>query len=235
MTPPYFVFIAAEPREFSGLLPHLVDPVPANLPVHWSRRGIWKKRPAVLIANGAGPERSAAALMAYDTANPGAAAIINVGFCGALDAGLKIGDIVVADKVFFNNQMFDCQAVSTSQAFRRGVVYSSPRIAATALQKKQMRATGAISVEMEAGGIVNISFRPGRAFYCVRAVSDLAGESFENDFEAALGPDGRYRIGRLVGSALLKPYRRFPELIRLKQRCDVAAKNLGEFLDSCSF
>jgi hypothetical protein len=33
----------------------------------------------------------------------------------------------------------------------------------------------------------------------------------------------------------MQPHRRFPELIRLKQRCDLAAVKLGEFLDSCSF
>jgi hypothetical protein len=69
----------------------------------------------------------------------------------------------------------------------------------------------------------------------VRSVSDLADESFCNDFNAALGPDGRYRIGRLIGSALMQPHRRFAELIRLKQRCDIAAERLGDFLDSCSF
>lgn len=229
------LFIAAEPREFAGFLPHIAGISPAGLPAHWSRHGVWKTRPVVLIANGAGPERSAAAAMANSTA----AAIINVGFCGALDFGLKIGDVVVADRVFYNNQMFDCQAVSTSQDFRRGVVYSSPRIAATASEKQQLRATGAIAVEMEAGGILSVLLKQDRAqltrFYCVRAVSDLAGESFENDFGAALGPDGRYRMGSLIGSALRRPHRRFPELLRLKQRCDLAAKNLGEFLDSCSF
>jgi hypothetical protein len=66
-------------------------------------------------------------------------------------------------------------------------------------------------------------------------VSDLADESFANDFNAALGEDGRYRIGKLVGSALLQPRRRFPELMRLKRRCDFAAQKLGDFLDSCSF
>ena len=75
----------------------------------------------------------------------------------------------------------------------------------------------------------------GVPFFCVRAVSDLADESFSNDFNAALGPDGRFRLGRLIGSALMQPHRRFPELMRLKERCDLAAVKLGDFLDSCSF
>ena len=224
-------FIAAEPREFAGFLPHIANIEPASLNVHWARRGIWKNRTVILIANGAGPGQSAAAARVCDDS----AAIINTGFCGALDSALTIGEVIVADKVFFSTQMFDCRSVTTSARFRQGAIYSSARIAATANEKQQLRRSGAIAVEMEAGGIASEAKSRGLPFFCVRTVSDLADESFSNDFNAALGPDGRFRIGRLIGSALMQPHRRFPELMRLKQRCDLAAVKLGEFLDSCSF
>jgi hypothetical protein len=224
-------FIAAEPREFSGFLPHVGNPTPTKLPVHWSRRATWKNRTVLLIANGAGPTQSAEAAAVCDSS----AAIINIGFCGALDSELRIGDVIVADKVFFSTQMFDCRSVSTSASFRHGAICSSARIAATAKEKENLRQSGAVAVEMEAGGIIPYARDRGLPFFCVRAVSDLAGESFANDFNAALGPDGRFRIGRLIGSALMQPHTRFPELIRLKQRCDLAAVKLGDFLDSCSF
>ena len=224
-------FIAAEPRELAGFLPYVENLEPAQLPVHWSRRANWKTHDVLLIANGAGPVQSAAAAKACDSAT----AIINAGFCGALDLDLKIGEVIVADKVFFSTQMFDCRSVTTSVRFRQGAICSSARIVATAGEKANLRLTGAIAVEMEAGGIVPYAQERGLPFFCVRTVSDLADESFSNDFNAALGPDGRYRLGRLIGSALMQPHRRFPELIRLKQRCDLAALRLGEFLDSCSF
>lgn len=224
-------FIAAEPREFAGFLRHLGGVSPASVAVHWARRGTWKQREVLLIANGAGVAQSAAAARVSDPP----AAIINIGFCGALDKDLKIGDVIVADKVLFSTQMFGCQPVITSESFRQGAICTSTRIAATATEKEQLRRSGAIAVEMEAGGIAMYAQEKGIPFFCVRVVSDLAGESFSNDFNAALGPDGRYRIGRLMGSALLQPHRRLPELIRLKKRCDVAAERLGEFLDSCSF
>jgi adenosylhomocysteine nucleosidase len=201
------------------------------LPVHWARRGSWKRHDVLLIANGAGPVRSASAVRAIDSP----AAIINIGFCGALDSNLKIGDVIVADKVFFSTQMFDCRPVSTSASFRHGAIYSSARIAATADEKEQLRRSGAVAVEMEAGGIAPYAQEHRIPFFCVRTVTDLAQESFSIDFNAVLGEDGRYRIGRLIGSALLRPHRRFPELLRLKKQCGVAAERLGEFLDSCSF
>ncbi len=224
-------FIAAEPREFAGFLRHVTDVTRTNLPVHWSRRATWKKHRVLLIANGAGPRQSAAAARVCDSA----AAIINTGFCGALDSDLKIGDVIVADKVFFSSQMFDCRPVTTNASYRRGAICSSARIAATATDKAQLRRPGAIAVEMEAAGVIPYVERRGLPFFCVRTVSDLADESFANDFNAALGPDGRYRMGRLIGSALMRPYRRLPELMRLKKRCDLAAVKLGDFLDSCSF
>jgi adenosylhomocysteine nucleosidase len=224
-------FIAAEPREFSGFLRYVTKLSAAPLPVYWARRGIWKQREILLIANGAGPSQSAAAAGVCD----GSAAIISTGFCGALDSDLKIGEVIVADKVLFSTQMFGCRPVATSASFRRGVIYSSARVAATAKEKEELRKSGAIAVEMEAGGIVPYAQDRGLPFFCVRAVSDMAEESFSNDFNVALGADGRYRIGRLIGSALMQPHRRFPELLRLKKRCDLAAERLGDFLDSCSF
>jgi adenosylhomocysteine nucleosidase len=225
------LFIAAEPREFAGFTPHIGHLGPGKLRVRWTRIGRWKNQTVTLIANGAGPVQSAYATRAC----PDAAAIINVGFCGALDTALRIGDVIVADKVFFSSQMFDCQPVATSAAFYRGSVYSSPWVAATAAEKQRLRKSGARAVEMEAGGIAMVARERGVPLFCIRAVSDLAEESFVNDFNAALGPDGRLRLGRLIGSALVQPHRRFPELMRLKKRCDFAAKKLGDFLDSCSF
>ncbi len=224
-------FIAAEPREFAGFLPHLKDVSHTDLQVHWSRRATWKKHRVLLIANGAGPQQSAAAARVCEAA----AAIINVGFCGALDSDLKIGDVVVADKIYFSTQMFDCRPVITSASYRQGAICSSARIAATAKEKARLRRSGAVAVEMEAAGVISYVQNRGLPFFCVRSVSDLADESFANDFSAALGPDGRYRLGRLIGSAFMQPHKRFPELMRLKKRCDLAALNLGDFLDSCSF
>ena len=225
------LFVAAEPREFSGFLRHILKVSRVPSAVRWAREGKWHERPVLLAANGAGPKQAADAIRAF----PDPAAIINIGFCGALDNGLNIGDVIVADKVFFSSLMFDCQQVSTFENYISGPLYSSPRIIATADEKRNLRGLGALAVEMEAGGLVGYAKERHLPFFCVRAVSDLANESFVNDFNAALGADGQYRIGRLIGAAMLRPHARFPELMRLKKRCDLASERLGDFLDSCSF
>jgi hypothetical protein len=75
----------------------------------------------------------------------------------------------------------------------------------------------------------------GLPFYCVRVVSDLAGEDFANDFNAALGPDGRFSAVRLAAGALARPRERFGELMRFKQRTALASRKLGDFLAGCTF
>jgi len=224
-------FIAAEPREFDGLLRRITEIRTEPTSFQWFRRGLWRRRPVVLIANGAGPARSGEAARACGCS----AAIINIGFCGALISSLGIGDVIVADRVYFRDQAFDCKGITTPRTVSRGPVLSHSRIAATASEKEHLRKTGAIAVEMEAGAIAAFARDAGIGFYCVRSVSDLAAESFANDFNAVLGPDGRFRVGPLVGRAFLKPFTRLPELMRLKRRCDRASEELGDFLDSCSF
>ena len=82
---------------------------------------------------------------------------------------------------------------------------------------------------MEAAGVARASEDLDLPFYCIRAVSDLAHEDFVNDFNAALGPDGRF-------SALaLAKQLKFGELLRLKHRTDLASKKLGDFLAATTF
>src|SRR5215472_7542737 len=86
------LFVAADPMEFGGLLKHCAGIAPLTLPAAWARRANLNRNQVVMIANGAGARQAARAV----DAAPRAAAVINIGFCGALDPALRIGDIFVA-------------------------------------------------------------------------------------------------------------------------------------------
>jgi adenosylhomocysteine nucleosidase len=224
------LFVAADPRELSEWVNRWENVHPVALAVNWARSGKWKGRPVAAIANGAGAERAfTAAIMAGEIS-----AVCSIGFCGALDAGLKIGDVVVATEVRNGTEVY-ATALPVGPASPRGPVVSIDHVAQTAGEKSDLRASGGVIVEMEAAGVARAAEDLGVPFYCVRAVSDLAYESFANDFNAALNTDGQFSVMRLVAGAFGSPSKRFGELMRLQRRTALASKKLGEFLGECSF
>jgi nucleoside phosphorylase len=218
------LFIAADPREFAGFLPRWQQAQPLQLAVHWARNGRWKGREVIGIANGAGADRAfAAALLA-----PKPSAICNIGFCGALDDTLHLADIVIGTAVRSEGDSWFTAAFHSPVA-RKGVVASIDHIAQTSAEKRNLRATGASIVEMEAVGVARAAEDLGLPFYCVRAVSDLASEDFAHDFNAALKADGRFSALHLIRQG------HFGELLQLQRRTADAAKKLGDFLNESSF
>ena len=223
------LFLAADPRECSPFLQHWAGVEKVQLPVHWARRGMWKSRPVLAIANGAGPERARMAVEAAAAAG-GLSAVCNIGFCGALDTTLGIGDVFVATEVNGSATLLP----KSRPVSKSGRLASISRIAQTAAEKAELHSTGAWVVEMEAAGALVATAKFGVGFYCIRAVSDLADEDFSIDFNHFLMPDGRFNIFRLVCSSLMQP-KCIRELIRLSKRTGAASIKLGEFLDHCDF
>jgi len=186
------------------------------------------------VANGAGAHRAAAAVdEALRNFHP--EALISMGFCGALDPSLAIGDIVVATTVFAADRAFPAEPPVTSMPHRAGPVRTADRVVATAEEKKQLHSTGAIAVEMEAAGVAQRAQKLGVPFFCIKSVTDLADETMANDFNAVLRSDGRFDTMKVLLSSLRHPWVRLPELFRLQRRCVLAARSLGEFIADCRF
>jgi len=225
-----FLFLAADPRECHPFVANWARLERAELPVHWARSGSWKSRRVLAIANGAGPARARMAVEAAASAGR-LEGVCSIGFCGALDPELGIGDIFVASAV---NGEFPAALPAGMPPARRGALASVPRIAGTAAEKAELGRSGARVVEMEAAGAARAAAALGVPFYCIRAVSDLANEDFSLDFNDFLMPDGRFHTPRLILGALARPAR-FAELIRLSKRTRTASKNLGDFLAHCDF
>ncbi len=226
------LFVAADPRECAGLIAHWENVRAVPLPVTWVRAGKWRGGEVMAIANGAGADRAFAAVLVA----PKPSAVCNIGFCGALDESLRVGDIFVACEVRNGSRRYETLVPGVvGSGIASGAVASIDHIAATATEKRNLRATGASIVEMEAAGAARAAEDLDLPFYCIRAVSDLADEDLENDFNAALTSEGQFSTLRLVTGALARPRQRFGELLRLKRRTDVASKKLGDFLADCTF
>jgi len=224
------LFIASDKMEFRGLLAHATAVRDAEVAVHWSR----------LATLGAGPDRGAAAtdagMKAFD-----AAAIVSTGFCGALAPELEIADLVSATSVWIGDRCYPTSmwhrpaglsaTARGAQAQRHfsGPIRSIPYVAQTVEEKRNLAVTGAIAVEMEAAGVAARAQSYGVPLYCVRAVTDLAGENLANDFNMALRLDGQFDTILILKGSLRNPMVRLPELFRLRKRCVRAAHVLGDF------
>jgi adenosylhomocysteine nucleosidase len=182
----------------------------------------------VLAANGPGPQLAGTAA---DRVGRPVDAVVSVGLCGGLVEQLSVGDIVVGTAV--NGHPIDVPLAR--DRYLSGPIASIDHVAQTVAEKKALRETGAIAVEMEAAAVLERARRWGVPFYCVRVVSDVWNEGFTLDLNAARGQEGRFSVGRIVGQAIRRPVAGVPELLRLQRNAALAVRSLGEFLGSCSF
>jgi adenosylhomocysteine nucleosidase len=184
----------------------------------------------VFVANGPGPKlageavESAGAAESFD-------AFVSVGLCGALETGIGIAAIVVADAVNGRPVARPGGAGGTV----RGPIASVDYVAGTVEEKRRLRNTGAIAVEMEAAAVHEKACKAGKPFFAVKAVSDTADEGFTLDLNAARDRDGRFSVMHILGQALRSPVTGFPELVRLKRNGGRALNALGDFFANCSF
>lgn len=226
--------VAADPMEFPGILRHATGAKSTSVPVDWSRSARLGNHELVLAANGAGAQRAASAVEAAMQRFP-AEAIVSTGFCGALVPELEIADVVLGTAISAGSRTFPALHPASDRQHHMGVVCSIDHVAQTAEEKRRLRATGGSVVEMEAGGVAESARARGVPFYCVRVVTDLAGEDMANNFNRSLRPDGHFATMSILRGALRNPLVRLPELLRLRNRSVRAARVLGDFFADCRF
>jgi adenosylhomocysteine nucleosidase len=221
------LFVASDSMEYPGILARAKACGPAAVAADWARAGRLGSHDILLVANGAGPKRAAAAVDAA-LRKFTADAVVSTGFCGALDPALQIADVVIGTSIAAGAHRFPAAPIP-GPGGNTGVICSIDHVAQTAEEKRQLRESGASAVEMEAAGVAARTQAHGLPFYCVRAVTDLAGETMANDFNSALRPDGHFDTMIILRGVLRHPFARGPELLRLRERCARAARILGDF------
>jgi len=222
------LIVASESFEFAGLLARAGDVRRSAVRSDWSRTARLGSHELLLLANGAGVHRAAAALgQALPTFK--ADALVSTGLCGALSPELKPADIVVATGVVHGEFRYRTAELECSRPHLRGLVRTIDHVAQTAEEKGLLYRSGAVAVEMEAGAVAASAQKAALPFFCIKAVSDLANETLENDLNTALRPDGHFDTIKILGSTLRHPLIRVPELIRLWRRSARAADSLGDF------
>jgi nucleoside phosphorylase len=225
------VFIAAEAREFNGILRHAVKVTRLSWQVQFARSAELAGREVILLANGPGPQLAENAAEEATRRLAKVDGFVSTGYCGALDNELRTIDIVVASNV--NGDV--ALPPVTGQSYAKGPMLSQDSVACTVEEKSRLRKTGAIAVEMEAAGVEKVARKMGVPFYCVRVVTDSASESLVLDFNRMRGADGRFSVARILAAALRRPGHVFPKLLRLGRTCKSASLALGDFIANCRF
>lgn len=235
------LFVASEAFELKPLAAYLTGCRGLNWPLDYAEEGVLEGQRAILVANGAGPklasqavEVALRAVLVAELSSSRLEAIASVGICGALAPSLAVNQVVVANQVLAldSGESFACAKPVEAGSAMEGAVISIDRVASTVEEKQALYAKGAAAVEMEAAGVAAKARKAGVPFYCVKVVSDVAGEPMPLDMNQMRTPEGRFARGKIGSYALTHPAA-LPGILRLKRRADDAAQTLGEFLVRC--
>ncbi|HTY61278.1 MAG TPA: hypothetical protein VMG30_03375 [Acidobacteriota bacterium] len=199
------------------------------------------------LKSGVGPRRAAAALEeALQVIS--CSHILVIGYAGALDPELKLGDLVVAERALAFSldeidhdwdhirlhdtfELADCEglvktAKSAGLPVCRGDVMSSPYVLGETVHKRILfdRFHASI-VDMETAALARVAASGSVPLSCIRVVSDEAADSFLAPF--SYDPAARFssRAKKLASAGVGKIYRKW------KANTSIARKNLRVFLE----
>lgn len=227
------IMVGAEERELSGIVRRAAASRSLALTLARFAQAIEigpARQPWLLLAGGAGPrlvDRMLQSPAIHEwTLTSRVDRVLSIGYCGALDPALGVGDIVI------DGELRPLQPAGAVE----GSIYSVDRVAATAAEKASLYAsTGCRVVEMESAAVRQWAAAHGVPYGAVRVVSDTAAEDLPLDFNLYRDPDGGFALRRIVGAALLSPFRVLPGLLRIDRNARTATEKLGEFLAACQY
>jgi adenosylhomocysteine nucleosidase len=154
---------------------------------------------AVVVCGGIGAEaarRAAEAVIALYSPD----VIYSVGFAGALDPALKIGDVVQPAQVI---NAGDGSRVSLGKG--DGILLSFSSVASPEQKTKLRKSFGAHLVDMEAASVARAAQAGGVEFAAVKAISDEWDFAFP-EIERFVDAGGQFQQARFAAYAALRPW-----------------------------
>ena len=150
----------------------------------------------------------------------------SVGFAGALDATLKIGEVFSPGRVIDST---DGSCVETGVG--NGVLVSFGSIADAGQKARLAKAYGAQVVDMEAAAIARAALLRGVRFIAIKAISDDSNFSLPR-LQRFIRPDGQFRTGAFAAAAVFQPWL-WPPIARLARNSAVVSRALCRELERC--
>lgn len=157
--------------------------------------------------------------------------VVSAGFSGALQPGLAVGDLVLADEVVDVHGQRWPTTWRPASSLRRGRILAAPGLIGDPVEKQRLGMEhGALAVDMETAAVASHCHRLGIPFGCLRAISDDGSTPLSPQLLLLLR-DGRVAPLRLLGAMLRWPGL-IGELWRLAWDTRRAARSLGQGLVS---
>ena len=165
--------------------------------------------------------------------------VISIGLGGALSPLLKVGDVVIAEKIITGAEDWDCHAgwrnrlVSRLTHAHQGPVFGSDVIIDRADTKTGLHdVTGALAVDMESQVAARFAHRRNLPLAALRVISDDAHHVLPPVALVAMKPDGGISIGAVLWSVMKKPAQ-IPALVRTGRASSKAFAELLRCRDLC--
>jgi len=179
---------------------------------------------AVLVCGGMGFDAARRATEAIIALNR-PSVVLSVGFAGALDDSLGVGDLLQPRYVVDSTD-----GARTDTGTGSGVLVSFPVVADAAQKAKLAKSYGAQAVDMEAAAVAKGAEARGLRFAAVKAISDEGGFAMP-PMDRFIAADGSFRAGSFALYAAGRPFL-WPNVLRLAQNSAKAARALSTMLQS---
>lgn len=160
--------------------------------------------------------------------------VLSVGFSGALQPHLQVGDLIIADSIVDpQGQGLKLDMRMQTNAKERmfvGKFVQTDQIVRTAAEKKRLgESTGAIAVDMESLAVGRVCSRRGVKFMSVRVISDDAHKDLPPEVIDVFQSTGFRRAGAVLRSIWSRPSS-LSDMWDLREQSLEAANRLGLFL-----
>ena len=200
-----------------------------------------KERKALVLETGIGAERTRSALQwlfECRSRKEGERCrfVVSAGFSGALQAGLRVGDIVLASEVIDlgggrwpATWPGDIPRFELPSGIRFGRLLSTPHLIGAAEAKAALGSRfAAAAVDMETATVARLCGQHRVAFGCVRAISDAVDTSLSPQLVALISRS-RIAPARIMAALAMQPALA-AEMWRLARHTRLAAKTLAATL-----
>ena len=161
--------------------------------------------------------------------------IISCGFAGALQAGAKVGQMLVPNRFITPGQPDVHVDVTMPHEPDRGLyvggLVTVDHIVHTVAEKQNLGDEfQAIGVDMESYAIADYCKREQVRFFAVRTFSDDMSKDLPKEVLSLMGPTGAVRMGAVFGALWNRPSSA-QDMWHLREQAITASENLANFLD----